>query len=143
MSPLRQLREHGRTPVIDVGTLARIKSGEIAVRPGIERFTPGGARFVDGRDGAFDAVVLATGYRAGVAALFPETPLPLDASGLPRDARRRGPLRGVYFVGFDIRQPGGLLRTIGLQARDVAAAIAREAPRSAAGASVDPLPVRR
>ena len=34
VSPLRQLREQGRTPVIDVGTLARIKSGEIAVFPG-------------------------------------------------------------------------------------------------------------
>ena len=37
MSPLRQLREHGRTPVIDVGTLARIRSGEIAVYPAIRR----------------------------------------------------------------------------------------------------------
>jgi hypothetical protein len=33
VSPLRQLREQGRTPVIDVGTLARIKSGEIGVFP--------------------------------------------------------------------------------------------------------------
>ena len=38
VSPLRQLREHGRTPVIDVGTLARIKSGEIAVFPARARF---------------------------------------------------------------------------------------------------------
>ena len=49
VSPLRQLREEGRTPVIDVGTLARIKSGEIAVFPGIRRLVAGGAEFVDGR----------------------------------------------------------------------------------------------
>ncbi len=45
ISPLRQLRELGKTPVIDVGTLARIKRGEIAVHPGIETFTAQGIRF--------------------------------------------------------------------------------------------------
>ena len=43
----------------------------------------------------FDAIVLATGYRAGVAALFPASAVPVDDSGLPtqlagtRRARRR------------------------------------------------------
>ena len=143
LSPLRQLREHGRTPVIDVGTLARIKSGEIAVYPGIDRFTPDGVRFVDGREAPFDAVVLATGYRAGVEQLFPETEVPLDENGMPRDVIGQGALRGAYFVGFDLRQPGGLLRTIGLQAQDVAAAIAAATPQAAPAAAVDPLPVRR
>ncbi|MEO6744147.1 MAG: NAD(P)/FAD-dependent oxidoreductase [Caldimonas sp.] len=143
LSPLRQLREHGRTPVIDIGTLARIKSGEIAVFPGIDRFTPEGVRFVDGREAPFDAIVLATGYSAGVERLFPETEVPLDANGMPRDVIGRGALRGTYFVGFDLRQPGGLLRTIGLQARDVAAAIASAAPQAVSSAAVDPLPVQR
>ena len=143
LSPLRQLREHGRTPVIDIGTLARIQSGEIAVYPGIDRYTPEGVRFVDGREAPFDAVVLATGYRAGVEQLFPETDVPLDANGMPRDVIGRGALRGAYFVGFDLRQPGGLLRTIGLQAEEVAAAIAGAAPQVASEAAVDPLPVRR
>jgi hypothetical protein len=31
-----------------------------------------------------------------------------------------GELAGVFFVGFDVRQPGGLLRTIGQQAMQVA-----------------------
>ena len=143
LSPLRQLREHGRTPVIDIGTLARIKLGEIAVFPGIDRFTPDGVRFVDGREAPFDAVVLATGYSAGVERLFPETEVPLDANGMPRDVIGQDALRGVCFVGFDLRQPGGLLRTIGLQAQVVAAAIVRGAPQTAPGGSVDPLPVRR
>src|SRR5690606_7596456 len=38
MSPLRQLRLEGRTPVIDIGTIAAIRRGEILVRPGIARF---------------------------------------------------------------------------------------------------------
>jgi cation diffusion facilitator CzcD-associated flavoprotein CzcO len=129
-SPLRQLREHGKTPVIDVGTLARIKSGEIVVHPGIERFTPRGVRFTDGREAAFDAVIFATGYRPDLERLFPQTPLALDDRGLPRETCGTGPLRGVYFVGFDIRQPGGLLQTIAAQAIRVANAIAQQRPPS-------------
>jgi cation diffusion facilitator CzcD-associated flavoprotein CzcO len=131
-SPLRQLREHGRTPVIDVGTLARIKSGDIAVRPGIECFTPQGVRFTDGREEPFDAVVLATGYAADVQPLFPRTPVPVDERGLPRVTCGSGTLDGIHFVGFDIRQPGGLLRTIGEQAEVVAEAIAQRAAARAA-----------
>jgi len=119
-SPLRQLREHGRTPVIDVGTLARIKSGEIAVFPAIRRLVAGGAEFVDGRGAKLDAIVLATGYRAGVTALFPASAVPVDASGLPTELAGTGELDGAFFVGFDLRQPGGLLRTIGEQATAVA-----------------------
>ena len=120
VSPLRQLREEGRTPVIDVGTLARIKTGEIAVFPGIRRLVAGGAEFVDGRTAKFDAIVLATGYRAGVAALFPDSAVPVDASGLPVQLAGTGDLEGAFFVGFDLRQPGGLLRTIAEQALAVA-----------------------
>jgi len=124
VSPLRQLREHGKTPVIDVGTLARIKSGDIIVHPGIERFKPKGVRFADGAEDAFDAVILATGYQAGVEELFPDRELPLDRNGMPVDVVGRGELAGVFFVGFDIKQPGGLLRTIGLQAQEVAEVVA-------------------
>ena len=123
VSPLRQLREHGRTPVIDVGTLARIKSGEIAVHPGIRRLVAGGAEFVDGGRASFDAIVLATGYRAGMEALLPRMAVPLDDGGLPTQLAGTGSLAGIYFVGFDLRQPGGLLRTIGQQALAVAQAI--------------------
>jgi cation diffusion facilitator CzcD-associated flavoprotein CzcO len=125
VSPLRQLREEGRTPVIDVGTLAMIKRGRIAVRPGIESFTGDGVRFVDGRSEAYDAVILATGYRPALGELFPGVRLEVDANGMPPQLAGAGPLAGVFFVGFDVRQPGGLLRTIGMQAMEVAAQVAR------------------
>ncbi|HEX2541106.1 MAG TPA: NAD(P)/FAD-dependent oxidoreductase [Caldimonas sp.] len=124
VSPLRQLREQGKTPTIDVGTVDAIKAGRIAVRPGVERLTPTGARFTDGSEGRFDSIVLATGYRAEVEALFPETPVPVDANGLPLEVAGRGALQGVFFVGFDLRQPGGLLRTIAAQAQAVATSLA-------------------
>ncbi|HVL57359.1 MAG TPA: NAD(P)/FAD-dependent oxidoreductase [Burkholderiaceae bacterium] len=131
-SPLRQLREHGKTPVIDVGTVAMIRSGRIGVYPGLESFGPGGVRFADGRTAAFDAVIFATGYRPQVAPLFPQQQPPLDAEGVPTEVAGIGPLASVYFIGIDLRQAGGLLRTIGQQAQQVAQAIARH---RAAGAS--------
>ena len=131
VSPLRDLRRHGRTPVIDVGTVARIKAGDIRVRPDIETLTNVGVRFVDGTEQPFDAIILATGYRSGVQQLFPQTELPLDERGLPTTPIASGFLSGLYFVGFDIRQPGGVLRTIGLQAKAVADAIAGGGERRA------------
>ena len=127
-SPLRQLREEGKTPVIDVGTVARIKSGDIQVYPGIQTLLHGGVRFTDGTEHPFDTVLLATGYDAAVNELFPSTPLPLDARGMPAEVVGQGALAGVYFVGFDVRQPGGLLRAIAGQAQMVADHISGASP---------------
>ncbi|MEJ5989422.1 NAD(P)/FAD-dependent oxidoreductase [Ramlibacter sp. PS3R-8] len=124
ISPLRQLREQGRTPVIDIGTVDMIRRGDIAVRPGIAGFTSDGVRFTDGRDEPFDAVILATGYHADLARLFPQAAVPVRDKGLPADVVGKGDLDGVYFVGYDIRQPGGVLRTIAQQAVKVADHIA-------------------
>ncbi|MDM7944029.1 MAG: NAD(P)/FAD-dependent oxidoreductase [Hydrogenophaga sp.] len=125
VSPLRQLREEGKTPVIDVGTLAHIRNGDIQVYPGIQSLVPGGVRFTDGSEHPFDTVLLATGYGAALPELFPSTALPLDTRGMPAQAVGQGALAGVYFVGFDVRQPGGLLRTIAAQAQQVAGHMAR------------------
>ena len=132
ISPLRQLREHGKTPVIDVGTVARIKRGEIKVHPGIEAFTADGLRFVDGSEHKFDAVILATGYAPTIQRLFPGRTLATDNTGMPLDVVGQGAFAGVCFVGFDIRQPGGVLRTINLQARRVADALCGPAAPDAA-----------
>jgi len=123
ISPLKQLREEGRTPVIDVGTLAMIRKGRIAVRPGIETLTADGVRFQDGTTETCDAIILATGFHSQAAQLFRDVEVPVDDKGLPRATIATGDLQGVFFVGFDVRQPGGLLRTIGLQAQEVARAV--------------------
>ena len=122
-SPLRQLREDGKTPVIDIGTVAAIRDGRIAVFPGIDTLMPEGARFTNGREIPFDALLLATGYDAALQDFFPDTPLPLDARGMPPGVRGEGDCSGLWFVGYDVRQPGGLLRTIAGQAEAVAAAM--------------------
>jgi len=64
--PLELKNTQGRTPVLDIGALGKIKSGEIEVVPGVKRFLPGQVELVDDRILDIDAVILATGYRSNV-----------------------------------------------------------------------------
>ena len=96
-SPARQLRERARTPVIDLGTVAAIRAGRIRVVPDVDRFLAAGVQLADGFHLDVSAVVLATGYRTGLAD-FLEAPDALSGEGIPRTAIAR---RGLYFVGFD------------------------------------------
>ncbi|XP_062183736.1 probable indole-3-pyruvate monooxygenase YUCCA10 [Phragmites australis] len=54
-------------PVIDVGTYAKIKTGEICVLPAAVKSVRGNVvEFADGKRHPFDAMVFATGYRSTV-----------------------------------------------------------------------------
>ncbi len=121
--PARQLRETGQTPVIDVGTLALVKRGAIAIFPGIERFESERAVFADGRSEAFDQIVLATGYEPAIDRLLPGVRDLLDTRGLPPLAGA-GANDGLFFLGFNAYAAGGLLRSIRLDAPRIAASVA-------------------
>jgi cation diffusion facilitator CzcD-associated flavoprotein CzcO len=133
--PIRGIVERGRVPVIDVGTVARVKAGDILVRKGIERFHADGVTFVDGERVAYDAIVLATGYRSGLERLLDNPDDLLDARGraLHGGITRRP---GLYLVGY-VTPATGLLREIGFSARRVAEHIRRALD---AGASRTHLP---
>jgi cation diffusion facilitator CzcD-associated flavoprotein CzcO len=123
LGPLSAIKLRRRIPLIDVGTIAAIKRGDIAVKPAVEHFTATGAVFADGSEGEFDAVVLATGYRPALGDIV-AVPGVLDDAGYPRDWRGGGACPNLFFVGYD--QPStGLLRQIAIEAEAVAAAIAR------------------
>jgi indole-3-pyruvate monooxygenase len=125
LGPLSAIARHRRVPLLDVGTIAAIKRGDIAVKPAVERFTETGAVFADGSTADYDAVVLATGYRPALSD-FLDVPGVLDDAGFPRDWKGGGGCPNLFFVGYD--QPAtGLLRQIAIEADAVAAAIARAA----------------
>ena len=112
LPPAAQLRIQGKTPVIDVGTLEAIKAGRIRVRPGIERLAGGSVAFTDGTTSDFDAIILATGYRARVEDFLEDSEGLLDANGVPAECVGTGKFVGLHFVGFDNYQPGGILGTV-------------------------------
>ncbi len=123
--PLAQIKSSRRIPLIDVGTIQLIKSGQIQVYPGIERFTPEGVIFTDGRRQPFDAVVLATGYRPQVNAFLAGAAAAYDEQGTPLCSGCEAPVTGLYFCGFYV-SPTGMLREIGQEARRIAAAISKK-----------------
>jgi cation diffusion facilitator CzcD-associated flavoprotein CzcO len=123
--PMTQIRRHARIPLLDVGTVARIRRGEIEVLPGVTSFGPRGARFADGAEHDFDAVVLATGYRPAVAAFLEPAAAVLDAEGIPT-ASGAETLPGLFFCGFHVA-PTGMFREITREARRIARAIAARA----------------
>jgi cation diffusion facilitator CzcD-associated flavoprotein CzcO len=112
IAPLAQLRERGKTPVIDVGTVSRIKKGLIAVRPGIDHFETDTVVFTDSRKDRYDTVIFATGYRPCLDEILTIGDGALDENGLPRQVIGEGPSRGLFFVGFDNHRPGGVLGTV-------------------------------
>ena len=95
-------------PLIGFQLADLLRAGTIRLKGGIADFTTGGVRFLDNSEQPFDAVILATGYRAAVGML--RGLIHLDDCGF---AMRRHKVvsvdqLGLYFVGhnYDIR--GGL-----------------------------------
>jgi indole-3-pyruvate monooxygenase len=122
LGPLSSIALRRRIPLIDVGTIAAIKRGEIAVKPAIARFTETGAAFVDGSAIEIDAAILATGYQPGLADIV-AVPGALADDGFPLDWKGGGAHPGLYFVGYEDVSTG-LLREIGRTAEAVAADVA-------------------
>ncbi|MFK7970179.1 MAG: flavin-containing monooxygenase, partial [Bacteroidia bacterium] len=111
--PAVQVRQTGKTPVIDLGTIDYIKQGKINVVGDISSFQPEGVKLSSGDDLHVDAVILATGYRPRLADFIQNIDLELDSQGLPKSSiPANEAFAGMYFVGFDNYSLGGLLGTI-------------------------------
>ncbi|XP_027367036.1 probable indole-3-pyruvate monooxygenase YUCCA8 [Abrus precatorius] len=106
--PLELKNSKGKTPVLDIGALEKIRSGDIKVVPGIKRFTNCCVELVNGQKQDVEAVVLATGYRSNVPSWlqegeffskngFPKSPFPNAWKGNA----------GIYAVGFTRRGLSG------------------------------------
>ncbi|XP_073150765.1 indole-3-pyruvate monooxygenase YUCCA6-like [Henckelia pumila] len=105
LGPLELKNLTGKTPVLDVGTLDKIKSGDIKVFPSIRRLGHRHVEFVDGRRESFDAIILATGYKSNVPSWLKENEMFSDKDGLPKRPFPNGWKGecGLYAVGFTKR----------------------------------------
>ncbi|KAM3272835.1 hypothetical protein ACQJBY_042732 [Aegilops geniculata] len=127
IGPLQIKKSTGKTPVLDIGALRKIRDGEIKVVPAINRFTESGVEFADGRKEDFDAVILATGYKSNVPSWLKEDEFFSQSDGFPRMAfphSWRGK-NGLYATGFTRR---GLMGS-SYDASRIAADIADRGPR--------------
>jgi hypothetical protein len=117
--PRQMVEEDGRVPLIDVGTLAKIRDGSIRISGGIDRLTRDGVVFADATSGTFDAIILATGFRPDLRQLIPDVADVFDQHGMPRVTGRPSSAPGLYFCG-QITSPTGQLREIALEAQRIA-----------------------
>jgi len=111
---LQQIAVASRIPVIDVGTIDKIREGAIKVAPDIAEISERGARFTDGKHGEFDAIIFATGFRPGYAKFLGPGIQP-GRSGVTAQASDLG----LYLVGFH-NAVTGLLREIAIEAQAIA-----------------------
>ncbi len=110
--PAQLLRETGKTPLIDIGTIDAIKKGRIKVVGDLDHFTETGVQFKENGHHQFDSVVLATGYQAKIEELVERGTELLDPYGCPKAPVADGFHRGLFFVGFDNYKLGGIIGTI-------------------------------
>ena len=120
--PVEQIQKTGRIPLLDIGTLQLIRSGQITVYPDIEQFTSDGIRFSNGVASAFDAVILATGYRPNLESFLKPAAKVTDAKGIPLVSGAESALPGLYFCGYYV-SPNGMLREISREAKRISGAI--------------------
>lgn len=95
-------------PLIGFHLVDAIKAGKVSVRPGVAAFTAAGVRFTDGTEEGYDAVILATGFRAAVQPLGAS--VTLDAKGfLNRTGRVVSTDQpGLFAVGQNYDASGGI-----------------------------------
>jgi cation diffusion facilitator CzcD-associated flavoprotein CzcO len=127
--PRQMVEEDGRVPLIDVGTLAKIRDGSIRICGGIDRFTSDGVAFAGSAAEKFDAVILATGFRPDLRMLLPEVKGLFDSHGMPLVTGKATDAPGLYFCG-QITSPTGQLREIGIEAQQIADSAKRYAASS-------------
>ncbi|KAK9058857.1 hypothetical protein SSX86_023701 [Deinandra increscens subsp. villosa] len=105
VGPLELKSISGKTPVLDVGALAKIKSGDIKIYPSIQQIGNHSVQFFNGKTENFDAIILATGYKSNVPAWLKEKEMFSEKDGYPRRPFPNGwkGACGLYAVGFTKR----------------------------------------
>ncbi len=113
-----------RPPVVGFGLVRAIEAGQVSLQADVHNFTASGAAFIDGTEQAYEAVILATGYRPALSLLGDQ--IRRDARGFAeRDQVVSRDRSNLYFVGQNYSAIGALVNI----ARDSAltAAIIRAA----------------
>ncbi len=122
-------------PILDHGFVAAVQSGRIVVVPQVVSIDGADVRLADGRSIQPDAIIAGTGFGSGLGPLIGEFGV-LDERGRPLigGGRTAPTAPGLYLVGLTVVL-SGVLREVGLQAREVGRAIARDrsVARAAAG----------
>jgi len=121
--PIEQIVEHHQIPLLDIGTLALIRSGEILIFGDIEKIENSTIHFSDDISEAFDAIIMATGYETGLEKILELSLERKEDIQLNIKKRKHFGEDNLYFCGFYVA-PTGMLREIKIESGVIADAIA-------------------
>jgi putative flavoprotein involved in K+ transport len=114
----------GTTPILDVGIVNAVRKGRVEVVAAVEGFDGADVLLADGSRIQPNAVIAATGFRAGLDELVGHLGV-LTPRGLPTKTDGEPAVPGLWFVGFTPTL-GGQLREGSIAARRVADHVVRE-----------------
>ncbi|KAL9684199.1 hypothetical protein QQ045_021633 [Rhodiola kirilowii] len=83
-TPFLMKEKYGKYPVMDLGTIKKIKSGEIQVLPAIQRVRGGDVEFENGKSHPFDVIIFATGFKRCTNMWLKGDDYLLNEDGLPK-----------------------------------------------------------
>ncbi|XP_043714181.1 probable indole-3-pyruvate monooxygenase YUCCA10 [Telopea speciosissima] len=122
--PFTQKMKYGKFPIIDVGTVKKIKSREIQVLPGITTIKAEEVTFTNGNSYWFDAIVFATGFQRSTNKWLKDNGDLLNEDGFskqsfPNHWKGRNDLycaglarRGLYGSGMDAQNIANHIKTL-------------------------------
>ncbi|MDX6485074.1 MAG: putative flavoprotein involved in transport [Gaiellaceae bacterium] len=112
----------GTTPILDVGIVDAVRRGRVQIVAAVEALDGRDVVLADGARVTPDAVIAATGFRAGLDGLVGHLDV-LGPRGLPSKTDGEPARKGLWFVGFTPTL-GGQLREGSIAAAKVASAVA-------------------
>ena len=123
-------------PILDVGIVDAVRGGRVRIVPALERFEEGHALLANGTWVEVDAVIAATGFRTGLESLVGHLGV-LNERGEPlvHAADEHPDAPGLHFLGYQVTL-GGTLRLVGIQAKQLARAVAASRRRNTVPARV-------
>ncbi|KAF5811146.1 putative indole-3-pyruvate monooxygenase [Helianthus annuus] len=100
--PFLLKKETGRSPVIDVGTISKIRTGDIEVMPAIKDIQGDRINFTNDQERQFDAIVFATGFKSTVQKWLKDDGGLFNEKGMPKykSPNHWKGENGLYCVGF-------------------------------------------
>lgn len=125
-------------PILDIGIVDAVRAGRVRIVRALERFEEGHALLADGTRVEVDAVIAATGFRAGLEPLVGHLGV-LNERGEPlvHAADEHPDAPGLHFVGYQVTL-GGTFRLVGIQAKQLARAVAASRRREQVLAPIAP-----
>ncbi|KAK9137013.1 hypothetical protein Sjap_007607 [Stephania japonica] len=94
--------KYGKYPVIDVGTINKIKSSKIQVVPSITRIRGKEVEFSNGKSDSFDVLIFATGFKRSTNKWLKDDDYLLDEDGIAKQSfpnHWKG-INGLYCAGL-------------------------------------------